>query len=76
VSATKAGRPAGLAIAATIIGILSLIIGIIISIAFVALINEADKADAYCNSVSTNQAEYDQCMEDRVSSWFGIDTTS
>jgi hypothetical protein len=75
VSAKGAGRPTGLAIAATMISILALIIGVVISIAVIALIDEAQKADKYCNSVSANQAEYDQCMEDRVSTWLRINTT-
>ncbi len=76
VSAKKAGRPAGLAIAATVISVLSLIVAIVISIAFIVLAAKAADADEYCTRVSTNQAEYDQCIEDEVGSWFGIDTTS
>lgn len=75
VSSKKRGRPAGLGVAATVISILALVIGVVISIGFLVLIDEAQKADRYCNSVSTTQAEYDTCIEDRVTSWFGVDTT-
>ncbi|MCZ3387460.1 MAG: CD20-like domain-containing protein [Actinomycetia bacterium] len=76
VSAKKSGRPAGLAIAATIVSALALLVGIVISIAFLALIGRTQDADEYCKRVSTTQATYDQCMSDQVSDWFGIDTTS
>ncbi len=75
VSAKKGGRPAGLAIAATVISILAFLIGVVITIGFLILIDQAQEADRYCNSVSTTQAEYDACIEDRVTSWFGVDTT-
>ncbi len=76
VSSKKAGRPAGLAIAATIISVLALIVGIVVSIAFIVLAAKAADADQYCNQVSSTQAEYDKCIEDEVGSWFGIDSTS
>jgi hypothetical protein len=75
VSSTKSGRPAGLAIAGTVISVIAFIAGVVITIGFLILINRAQEADRYCNSVSTTQEEYDQCMTDRVSDWFGIDTT-
>ena len=75
VSTKKGGRPAGLAIAATVISILAFLIGVVVSIGFLILIDQAQEADRYCNSVSTTQAEYDACIEDRVTSWFGVDTT-
>ena len=76
VSAKKAGRPAGLAIAATIVSALALLVGVVISIAFIVLIGKTQEADDYCRPVSDTQTAYDQCMSDQVSDWFGIDTTS
>ncbi len=76
VAAKKAGRPAGLAIAGTIISILALIVGIIVSIGFLLLISKSDDADKVCQLNSTTQAQYDQCMKNEVGSWFGIDPNS
>jgi hypothetical protein len=75
VSAKKASRPAGLAIAATVISILSLLIGVVISIAFIVLAAKGADANDYCNRVSNTQAEFDQCFEDQVGSWFGVEPT-
>jgi len=74
VTAKKSGRPVGLAVTGTVVSIVALLIGIVISVGFLILIDRAQEADRYCNSVSSTQAEYDQCMEDRVSSWFGVET--
>lgn len=74
VSSKKSGRPAGLAVTGTIISIVALLIGIVITIGFLVLVDRAQEADRFCDSVSTTQAEYDRCMEDRVSSWFGVET--
>lgn len=75
-SAKRNGRSAGLAVAATIIAAISLLIAIVVSILFILLINKAQEADQHCTTVSSTQRAYDQCMNDRVSDWFGIDTTS
>ena len=71
----KSGRPVGLAVAGTIISILAFLVGLVITIGFLILIDKAEDESRYCNSVTNTQAEYDQCMNDRVSSWFGVDTT-
>jgi len=76
VVAKKSGRPAGLAIAGTIISVIALVIGLVVSVAFIALIDKAQEEEAYCNSVSTTQQEFDDCMADRVGSWFGIEPSS
>jgi O-antigen ligase len=73
VTSKSAGRPISLAVAATILSILTLLAGIAITIGFMALVNKAQDADRYCLRTTTTQAEYDQCFEDRVSSWFGIE---
>jgi len=75
VTSKKSGRPAGLAIAGTVVSIIDFVAGVVITIGFLFFVNRAQEADKFCNSVSTTQAEYDQCMTDRVSDWFGIDTT-
>ncbi len=75
VTSKNSGRPAGLAIAGTVISAIAFIAGVGITIGFFILVDRAQEADRYCTSVSRTQAEYDQCMTDRVGSWFGIDTT-
>jgi cytochrome bd-type quinol oxidase subunit 2 len=76
VAAKKSGRPAGLAIAATIVSIIALLIAIVVTVAFIALIDKAQEEEDYCNSVSSTQQEFDDCMADRVGSWFGIEPSS
>lgn len=76
VSAKKSGRPAGLGITATIISVLALIVGLVVSIAFLVLVSKSTDADKVCQRSSTTQAQYDQCMQDEVGSWFGIDPNS
>jgi Na+/H+-dicarboxylate symporter len=76
VSAKKASRPAGLAIAATIISVLAIIVGIVVSVAFLVLVAKSADADEACQRSSSTQAEYDQCMQDEVGSWFGVDPNS
>jgi hypothetical protein len=77
VSAKKASRPAGLAIAATLIAGFALLVGVVLSIAVVAFLGDKidsyDEADRYCRDTTATQADYDICMQEK---WLGIDTTS
>ncbi|MEO8106425.1 MAG: hypothetical protein ABI720_03825 [Actinomycetes bacterium] len=75
VAAKKSGRPLGLGVAATIVSVLALIVGIVFTAGFLFLIDEVQKAEQYCRSVTATDGAFDRCMNDRVSNWFGVDTT-
>ncbi len=50
---------------------------IVISIAFIVLAAKVNDAEQLCRQrFPLNQTQYEQCIEDEVGSWFGIESTS
>lgn len=62
----KSGRPVGMGVAATVISILGLVIGMVFTVwFFAAIIDDVREAERYCNTVTSNQVEFERCVEDR-----------
>jgi hypothetical protein len=71
VVAGKSHRPTGLAIAATVISALGLVISLVITIWFFhALINDVRDAERYCDPITNTQAAYDDCVNTRAGDSF------
>ena len=78
--AQRRRRPIALGVAATIIGVVGVIISLAVTIWFFrAIVDDVRDAERYCQQVSNTQAQYDSCVEDRASNnfldRFGIEPT-
>jgi Na+/H+ antiporter NhaD/arsenite permease-like protein len=63
----KSRRPVGMGVAATVISILGLVIGMVFTVwFFAAIIDDVREAERICRPISSNQAEFDRCVEDRA----------
>ena len=80
VVSSKGGRPVGMAIAATVISVVGLVISVVLTVwFFAAIIDDVREAEDFCNGITETQAEFDRCVEDRMGDnfldRFGIEAT-
>ncbi|HEX5017405.1 MAG TPA: hypothetical protein VFX15_07455 [Actinomycetes bacterium] len=71
----SAGRPVGLAVAATIVSALAAVAGVLLTILILWVFDEFGDDVRECQNQSVTQEQLDRCLEDRVNDRFGIDST-
>jgi predicted PurR-regulated permease PerM len=71
----SAGRPLGIAIAATIVSALALLAGIILTILLVWVFNQFGDDIRECNNANLTDQQKQTCLENRINDHFGIDQT-
>ena len=80
VVSAKGRRPVALAVIATVLSVLGLILGLVITIVFfAAIVEDTNDARRYCEPRTSTQAEFDQCVSEHAGSnfldRFGIEAT-
>jgi len=73
VTSKSAGRPIGLAVAATVVSALAFVAGVLITILVVWAWDEFGDDIRDCSDATLTQQEQEQCLEDRINDRFGIE---
>lgn len=71
----SSGRPVGLAVAATAVGALALLAGIVLTILLVWVLNEFGDDIRDCSNPTLTDQQQQECLEDRINDRFGIEST-
>ncbi|MFL6070920.1 MAG: CD20-like domain-containing protein [Actinomycetes bacterium] len=71
----SAGRPVGMAVAATIVSALALLAGIILTILLIWIINVFGDDVRDCNNSTLTDQQQQTCLENRINNRLGIDQT-